>query len=89
MEKKDYSKVIDSILDTVPVFMGACKMETVKSVLKPLLNQLMKQSKAARITLEMLPEKVQQINKLIEDQEALNNELVRKEIITLKLSIKK
>ena len=28
--EKDYSKVIDSILDTVPVFMGACKMETVK-----------------------------------------------------------
>ena len=78
LEKKDYSKVIDSILDTVPVFMGACKMETVKSVLKPLLNQLMKQSKAARITLEMLPEKVQQINKLIEDQEALNNELSEK-----------
>ena len=38
----------------------------------------MKQSKAARITLEMLPEKVQQINKLIEDQEALNNELSEK-----------
>lgn len=75
LEKKDYTSVIESVLDTVPTIMGACKIETVKKVISPILNQLMKQSKAARITLEMLPEKVQHINSLIEEQEKLNQEL--------------
>ena len=78
LDKKDYTSVIDNLLEKVPVFMGACKIETVKKVLTPVLNTLMKQSKAARITLKELPEKVQFINSLIEENEELNKELKEK-----------
>ena len=75
LDKKDYTQVIDNLLEKVPVFMGTCRIETVKKVLAPVLNTLMKQSKAARITLKELPEKVQFINSLIEENEELNEEL--------------
>lgn len=78
LEKKDYTGAVNSILDTVPTIMGACRMETVKKVLTPVLNKLMKQSKAARITLQELPKKVQYINSLITENEELNNELKEK-----------
>ena len=89
LDKKDYTSVIDNLLEKVPVFMGACKIETVKKVLTPVLNTLMKQSKAARITLKELPEKVQFINSPIEENEELNKELKEKKIIILRLLMKK
>lgn len=78
LDKKDYTNVIDQIVDNIPVFLGACKIEKVREAFTPILNQLMKQSKAARLTLKMLPEKVQFINSLIEENEKLNKELKEK-----------
>ena len=78
LDKKDYSTVIDKLIEKIPQVAGFCKVEKVREFFKPVLNDLMKQSKAARITLEKLPEKVRYINSLIEDNEVLNADLKNK-----------
>jgi len=78
LEKKDYSGVINNIIDKLPVFMGVCKTDDVRKLFTPVINKLMKQSKAARIALKELPEKIKVINSLLEDNEKLNEDLKEK-----------
>lgn len=78
LEKKDYSSVINNLVEKLPVFLGVCKIDDVRKLFTPVVNKLMKQSKAARITLKELPEKIKLINSLIEENEKLNLELKEK-----------
>lgn len=75
LDKKDYSTVIEKLIDKIPEVAGFCKIAKVKEFFTPVINDLMKQSKAARITLDKLPEKVRYLNSLITENEELNADL--------------
>lgn len=77
-DKSDYSKAIDTIIENIPTFLGACKVSDIQKHFKPVLNALMKRSKAAKIFHKFLPEKIELVNKLIVENEELNKKLEEK-----------
>lgn len=74
-KKADYTSAINVIIEGIPSVMGLCKKADIQKYLTPVLNSIMKQAKASKIANKIIPEKIEIINKLLEENEELNEEL--------------
>lgn len=65
----DYSKAVDRVIEEIPSLLGTCRKSDIKKHLTPVLNRVLKQAKASKIANKELPEKIQTVNKLLEENE--------------------
>lgn len=76
LENDDYyTDVVDNLIKKIPAVIGLCKIQDVSKFFKPVINKLMRQSKATRIVLKDLPQKIKYANELLEQYTQLNNDL--------------